>query len=339
MFRGWFVFAVAVLLLPACKSGSEKAGEKSPPTEQPTQEPKPAAAEKAAPPAPESPLVARGRYLAGLAGCAQCHTPFGPGGPDLARAYAGGLEVPEEFGTWRSPNITPDRKTGIGDWTDEEIVAAVREGKRPDGSQLFPIMPYLFYNVLSDADSRALVAFLRSLKPVEHAVAGNTDLKQPKIPAPKPSGAPPVAGDEVAQGKYLASLMHCAACHTPMTHEGPDMSKAFAGGFKFEAPPELEPVMGKGVLYSPNITTDRRTGIGAWTKEEVIASFTKFIRPDGGPLGGPMRMYEATWPAITPADASAVAAFVMSLPPIEHKVPQSSYEPPPPPGAAGKGAP
>ena len=98
-------------------------------------------------------------------------------GPDFANAGAGGLEMPETIGTWRTPNITPDKGTGIGNWTDEQIIAAVREGVRPDGKKLYPIMPYMNYNVMTDDDAKALVAFLRTLKPVERTVAPNKDLK------------------------------------------------------------------------------------------------------------------------------------------------------------------
>jgi hypothetical protein len=126
--------------------------------------------------APEQPkydakVLERGQYLVSLAGCAMCHMPMGPNGPDFSRAFAGGMEVPEKFGTWRAPNITPHKGSGIGAWSDEEIINAIRMGVRPDGSKLYPIMPYLNYNRLTDDDAKAIVAFLRMVPPVDNVVA------------------------------------------------------------------------------------------------------------------------------------------------------------------------
>jgi mono/diheme cytochrome c family protein len=158
------------------------------------------------PAVPDPAVVARGNYLVNVVmSCAGCHTPLGPQGPDMRRAFAGGLEMPEAFGTWRSLNITPDPKTGIGGWTDEEIMNAVREGRRPDGTQLFPIMPYTDFHALSDEDGRAVAAYLRTLEPVENAVARATDLKLPKPPVPPAKGTPPPAPTPVARGAYLVS--------------------------------------------------------------------------------------------------------------------------------------
>jgi hypothetical protein len=313
----------------ACKGDSKKKAEPAK-----TVERAPVAKEPPPPPPPpplDPKLLARGRYLADLGGCMLCHTGFGPQGPDLPKAWAGGLEIPEKFGTWRSPNITQDKKTGIGDWTDEQIIAAVREGKRPDGSQMYPIMPYLFFNTLANDDAQALVVFLRTIAPIENAVAGNTDLQLPKVPAPPPSGQAPPADDPVAQGAYLATLMHCVFCHTPFDETGmPDMkNKAFAGGFEFDMPP----MFGTGKLYSSNITSDRKTGIGKWTDEQIIAAVTAMKRPDGKPIMGPMMMYAMGWSKMPPEDGQALAAFVKSIPPIANKVPKSTFKPAgPPPG-------
>jgi mono/diheme cytochrome c family protein len=109
----------------------------------------------AAPAGPDAKLVERGAYVAKAGGCLVCHTAIGPTGPDLANAGAGGLEMPDAIGTWRTPNITPDKGTGIGNWTDDQIIAAVRTGVRPDGKKLYPIMPYLNYNVMTDDSARS----------------------------------------------------------------------------------------------------------------------------------------------------------------------------------------
>lgn len=279
--------------------------------------------------APDPKLVERGAYLAGLMGCGFCHMPMGPHGPDLARAFAGGLEVPEVFGTWRSPNITPDKGTGIGNWTDEQIIAAVREGVRPDGGQLYPIMPYLNYNRMTDDDAKALVAFLRSVPPIENVVAPTKDLKLPKVPAPKPANAPDVVDDAAKHGEYLVTLMHCNMCHTPMGKDGvPDMAKMFAGGLEMEVPP-----MGTGKLYASNLTSDPETGLGKWTIPDIAKAVKTMTRPDGSMIQGPMQFYLAGWSKIEDKDLTAIATFIKAIPPIKNKVPKSTFKPhagPPP---------
>jgi mono/diheme cytochrome c family protein len=136
------------------------------------------------PPKPDPKLVARGAYVANIAGCVLCHTGIGERGPDMDNAWAGGLEIAEKFGTWRSPNITQSKDNGIGGWTDEQILASIREGKRPGGEMLYPVMPYPFYNTMSDDDGKALVAFLRTLPANEKKVERTGELPLPKIPTP-----------------------------------------------------------------------------------------------------------------------------------------------------------
>jgi mono/diheme cytochrome c family protein len=336
MRAGWAMAVLATLMVVGgCKKEQKKA---EPATDKPaTDTPPPAtdtppATDK---PAPDPALVERGKYMADVMGCMHCHTPFGPNGaPDMNKSWAGGLEVPEKFGTWRSPNITPDPETGIGKWTDEQIVAAVREGKRPDGTSLKPIMPYLFYNVVSDDDAKALVAFLRTVPPVVNKVERATDLKLPDIPAPKPPGEPP-GDDPVARGAYFTSLMHCVICHTPPGKDGmPDMGKAFAGGFPMELP-----FMGKGVLFSSNITPDKKTGIGAYTDEQIVAAIREMKKKDGKPIVGPMAMYQTGWYRLEEEDVKGIVAFLRSLKPIANKVPKSTFKPSaggPPPAPGGE---
>ncbi len=119
--------------------------------------------------------VDRGKYLVVLAGCNDCHTPgFFLGKPDMAR-YLGGSDVGFEIpglGVFNGRNITPDKETGIGGWTDEQIAAAITTGKRPDGRQLAPIMNYASFTYLTKDDVAAIVAYLRSVPPVKNAVPG-----------------------------------------------------------------------------------------------------------------------------------------------------------------------
>jgi len=280
-------------------------------------------------------LIERGAYLVKAANCVLCHTAAGPEGPDLKHPFAGGLEMREAFGTWRSPNITPDVKTGIGAWTDDQIAAAIRQGLRPDGSQLFSIMPYMNFNGMTDADVKAVVAFLRSVPPVERMVARTTELKMAKLAAPQPANLPDNASDPVAHGKYLAAIMLCSHCHwTPdqtMAPAGPD--QMFSGGLPMEFPP------GSGTVFARNITSDSETGIGGWTEDQVFTVMKTMTKPGGVMIRGPMLVLQTGWSALDDKDLHAVAAFVKALPPVKHKVPDPVAATPAPtrPAAASGG--
>jgi mono/diheme cytochrome c family protein len=119
--------------------------------------------------------VERGRYLAAVGGCGDCHTPgHFLGKPDASRALGGsevGFHIPG-LGVFHGPNLTPDKETGLGNWTDAQIVAAITRGRRPDGRQLAPAMPYPALAALTPADAKAIVAYLRSLPPVRNKVPG-----------------------------------------------------------------------------------------------------------------------------------------------------------------------
>lgn len=285
----------------------------------PTEPPKPVVDEK---------VLERGRYLTEVVlACYLCHTKFDFATVryDDSMKYAGGFEFTEKFGTWRSPNITQDEETGIGKWTDQQIIDLIREGRRPDGSMIYPIMPYPYYSRLTDGDAKAVVAYLRTIKPIKNAVKASDELKLPKPPVKAENK--PVGDTPQAKGEYLATLMHCHMCHTPMGPQGPVMEKSFAGGFEFEFPPQF----GTGKVYSPNITSDPETGIGKWTEEQILASFTQFKQPDGRPIGPPMAMYAPVWSQLAPDDAQAIAAFIKSLPAVKHKVPKSTFKPAGPP--------
>ena len=237
------------------------------------------------------------------------------------------------IGTWRTPNITPDKGTGIGSWTDEQIIASVRTGVRPDGKKLYPIMPYMNYNAMTDDDAKALVAFLRTLKPVERTVAPNKDLKMKPIDAPKPSNGPDDTTDPVKHGQYLASIMLCSHCHwTPKKDFSGlvDINHMYSGGLVFEIP-----MLGTGKLFA-NITSDPDTGIGKYTQDQLATTIKTMVRPDGRPIFGPMQFLQGGWSQLDDNDIKAVAAYIKSLPPVKNKVPASTFKPSgPPPGGAG----
>ena len=139
-----------------------------------------------------------------------------------------------------APNITPDPETGIGNWTDEQIIASIREGKRPDGSIIGPPMPIGLYRDISDNDVKAIVAYLRNVKPVKNEIPPSVY----RIPLPPAYGPPVVSvpepdrNDPIAYGAYLAGPAgHCVECHSPLTPKGADLANNLgAGGFEFHGP-------------------------------------------------------------------------------------------------------
>ncbi len=165
-------------------------------------------------------LLERGTYLMkGPVGCGNCHTPKDRGRPIMSKELAGGFKFDEKPFTAYAANLTPDRETGIGNWTDAQLIRAIREGKRPDGTTIGPPMPIGFYRHMSDRDVKAIVAYLRQLKPVKNKVPKSVY----RIPLP-PAYGPPVksvaevtpSADKVKYGEYLARIAHCMECHTPM---------------------------------------------------------------------------------------------------------------------------
>ncbi|MET3965212.1 MULTISPECIES: c-type cytochrome [Bradyrhizobium] len=263
-------------------------------------------------PASGEPLVERGAYLVNsVMVCHNCHTPRGPQGLDLSRALAGGSQVFDEpaFKVTGS-NITPDKDTGIGNWSDAEMKRFLVSGHRPNGTKVAPIMPTAFYTVLTARDLDALTAYLRSVPAVRH----ETPAPEYRI-ALKPE-TPTYAGkqateaeisDKLARGRYLLTIAHCLECHTP---EGPSVVHDFAGasgkgGRTFKGP--------WGESVSPNITADPAVGIGQWSDDEIKRAITQGIARDGHKLKPPMAY--AAYASMTAQDLDAIVAFLRTLPP------------------------
>lgn len=282
----------------------------------------------AAAPKPASPAE-RGAYVAGIAGCAGCHTPWNMAtkSRDESKLYAGQLPPPGDKARGGTPNITPDKRTGIGKWTDAQIIAAVREGKRPDGARLSAHMPSAAYHVMTDDDAKALVAFLRTVKPVRNRIPR----AKPEPGAPPPPDLPPAAGnsdpadDPVKHGEYLSSLLRCKGCHTP--HEGPLKDAAYAGGNEFKTSwgPDAKAV------YSSNLTGDPETGLGKWTAAQVADAVRELKRPDGTRILGPMNFHKDDYGLLADADAAALGAYIKALPPVKNKIPVAPPAEPPKP--------
>jgi mono/diheme cytochrome c family protein len=264
-------------------------------------------------------LRARGAYLVTTIGsCGNCHTPRSPSGQPLAgMALAGGFSFDTHepgIGVVTPPNITPDKETGIGNWSAAQIVDALRNGKRPDGTLIGPPMPIPMYRELSDRDAAAVAAYLLSLKPIRHAVP---ERNQYKIDLPADYGPPvthvaePKRDDKVAYGGYLATFGHCVLCHTPPGKEAPfDMSRAFAGGRDLPNFPNTS-----AVVVSRNITPDPDHGIGKWSDAQIKRAIVAGIRPDGTKL---VRVMPFDWYAkMTPADLDDIVAYLRSLQPMK----------------------
>jgi mono/diheme cytochrome c family protein len=261
-------------------------------------------------------LVERGSYLVNSIGaCGNCHGRDATENLNPSVALAGGVALnridPGLPGHIVVPNITPDPDTGIGKWTEADIVMALRNGKRPDGSIVGPPMPIQVYRELSDKDAAAIAAYLLSLQPVKNSVQKSqykiqlTDYGPPvtHVDAPSPE-------DKVAYGSYLVTFGHCVLCHTPPGDSEPlNMKLAFAGGREFGSIAQIAPSV------SRNITSDPDQGLGRWTDDQIKKAITKAVRPDGTKLAGPMP-YD--WYAkMTPGDLDAVVAFMRTIKPAK----------------------
>jgi mono/diheme cytochrome c family protein len=262
-------------------------------------------------PASAETLRERGDYLVnGIANCGNCHSPQQPDGTLNGPALSGGTALLAPRFTAYPPNLTPDPETGLGRWSEEQIVAALRDGYTPAGEVLRPPMPIPFYRGISDRDARAIAVYLQSLAPVHSEVPRSSY----SMPTPGEYGGPvgvipdPDPADKVGYGRYLVQLGHCMLCHTPRdANERPDLDhRAGAGGAV------LHGVFGE--IVSPNITPDVKSGIGGWTDVQIKDALTKGRRPDGTSLASPMPWrYLAT---MRDEDLDAIVAYLRTLKPI-----------------------
>ncbi|MBR0689207.1 c-type cytochrome [Bradyrhizobium manausense] len=259
-------------------------------------------------------LAERGAYLVNsVMVCHNCHTPRGPQGLDLSRALSGGSQVFDvpAFKVSGS-NITPDKDTGIGNWSDAELKRFLVSGVRPNGTKVAPIMPTAFYTVLTAHDLDALAAYLRAVSPVRREMPApeyRIALK-PEMPtyAGKQASEQELS-DKLARGRYLLTIAHCLECHTP---EGPSAVHDFTaatgkGGRTFKGP--------WGESVSPNITSDPVAGLGQWGDDEIKRAIAQGIARDGRKLKPPMAY--AAYASMTPQDLDAIVALVRTLPPKE----------------------
>lgn len=234
--------------------------------------------------AAEDALIQKGEYLAKAGDCIACHTNVKGNTP----AYAGGLPINTPFGTFYTPNITPDNETGIGLWTEADFIRAVKDGRGPHGENYFPVYPFVYFANVAEEDVKALHAYFKHLPPVH---LENKSLPFPfNIPGSRltlwgwkllffypntPYAVDPKQSQEWNRGKYLVDgLGHCSMCHTPLNPLGSPMERYYLSGGFIDG------------YWAPNITKDGLAGI---SDEEIADVFAKNrLLNNAGPVAGPM---------------------------------------------------
>lgn len=257
----------------------------------------------------QSDLVKRGDYLVNtIMTCANCHSPKGPPAAVAGKDFSGGLRFNEPPFDVTAPNITQDKETGIGSWTDVDIKKLLRTGHRPNGVEIAAVMPTGFYGIITERDMDAIVAYLRTLKPIKNKVPD--PIYKMRVPhqifpgAEKPYTEAMLA-DKVKKGFYLATIGHCMECHTPLGPRGHDFAADLGkGGMEFPGP------WGKSV--SRNITSSKTKGLGGWSDAEIKTAITAGKSKDGSPLKPPMGFQY--YAHMTGDDLDAVVAYLRTVP-------------------------
>jgi mono/diheme cytochrome c family protein len=253
--------------------------------------------------------IARGKYLADAGDCVACHT------RKDGEPFAGGLYLNTPFGQLASPNITPDKETGIGNWTDDQFYRVFHEGIDNDGSYLYPAMPYPYYTKVTRDDVLAIKAYLFSLQPVHSPqlpnrmkfpfnirsglLAWNQLFFRAGTFQPDPSKSP-----EINRGAYLVEgLGHCGGCHN---------GRILAGNSN-----EAERLQGGELQnwYAPNITSDVRQGVGKYSDEQLVTYLRSGVSQGIGVANGPMaETIHDSLSKLTDADLHAIVAYLKSTP-------------------------
>jgi mono/diheme cytochrome c family protein len=253
--------------------------------------------------------LARGRYLVQAGDCAACHT--NPGG----EPFAGGFPVPTPFGTIYSTNITPDRQTGIGNWTSDDFYKAMHEGVAPGGERLYPAFPYPWYTKLSRNDVDAIRAYLMTL-PAVHRENEPADLPWPFSMREVMAGwnalyfkegtfqPNPQKSAEWNLGAYLVEgLGHCGACHSPKNFAGaPQRDHAYQGGF------------GEN-WYATSLGGDLRDGLGEWTEHDIVQYLKTGANRRAAAFGAMAEVVHDSTQHLDDDDLHAIAVYLKDLPP------------------------
>ncbi|WP_181701840.1 c-type cytochrome [Chthonobacter albigriseus] len=261
------------------------------------------------------PDIVNGERIFHAGGCSSCHAAPGSKGEDKLK-LAGGLELATPFGTFRSPNISPDETTGIGGWSALDLVNAMQRGTSPDGRHYYPAFPYTSYARMKTEDIIDLKAYLDTLPAVSNEVGPHLlgfpfnvrrglGLWKTLYLDPAPVASLPADVTEAARrGQYLVEGPgHCGECHTPRNPiGGPDKANWLAGA----ANPE-----GKGSI--PNITPHQE-GIASWTAEDIVNALETGFKPDYDSFGGSMVAVQENMAALPAEDRAAIAAYLKAVP-------------------------
>lgn len=259
----------------------------------------------------EPDLVKRGEYLSKMGDCIACHTDVKSGTP----SYAGGLPIETPFGTFYSPNITPDKETGIGNWTEKDFIRALKEGRDPKGRNYFPVFPYIYFSKTTDEDARALYAYFMSIPAVKQEnkslpfpfyVPGvrttlwgwnflfffpdNSEIEYDKKQTP-----------EWNRGKYIVDgLGHCSMCHTPLNVFGGPKTQYYLTGTFIDG------------YWAPNIT---KLGLESATIHEIADVFKhNELLNNAGPVAGPMaEVNHDSLSYLTDDDMLAIATYIKTV--------------------------
>ncbi len=277
--------------------------------------------------------MARGEYLVqNVLLCVNCHSdrdwtidgapakpPFGKGRECLGRDDIPGLNDTREFpGIVCFRNITPHKETGIGEWTDGEILRAMREGIAKDGRALFPTMPSFIYRNMSDEDAHAVVAYIKSFNPIDNKLP-DSEINFPvslfinRMPQPLDDPVPAVdPSNSVQTGKYLSIIARCQFCHTPTEGQvgRPIPGMEYAGGVEFNGP--------GGPQISSNLTPDE-TGLGDLTRADFIEMFKQYEDPRAVERQENTLMSWSSYAGMTDSDLGALYDFFQSLDPVDHR--------------------
>ena len=268
------------------------------------------------------PNVKNGEYLFYAGGCASCHAAPATDRCDGSRSkdalqLVGGRCLKTDFGTFYVPNITPDKETGIGNWSTDDFIKAMTKGVSPKGSNLYPVFPYASYQRMTRADLIDMKAFLDTLP----AIASNVPEHELSFPYNiratlsvwkalyldgKTFTPDPAKSAQINRGAYLVQGPgHCGECHTPRDSLGGMIAKK-----KLAGAPDPE---GKGMI--PNLTP-HESGLGKWSEKDIAYALETGFTPSGDSMGGTMAKVQANMAKLTPLDREAIAAFLKSLPPV-----------------------
>jgi len=301
------------------------------------------------PDAGEDPLVVRGRYLVNdVSQCPFCHTPRRSDGMPDATRFLAGIDcifdaVPDDdaAGCISTRNLT-NHATGLANASDDEIKDALLNGIRTDGKNMIGLMPYWVFHNMTDDDADSIVAYLRTVRGVQHMVTAN----QPPF-TPPDAVLPPIDLDDIPmpvdgvadmesalRGRYLTSMVSvCIDCHTPETIPGSfmfDFTKVFGGGrgfpaalFGYPVPPYPD------VIFTSNLTPDA-TGLDGYTREDVVRVMKEGLDKMGDGVCAPTHSGPSSpYAGLTDEDLDDIASFILSLPPVDNEIPADCMGPPP----------